>query len=312
MKISVDGGALNQKNNRHFGTSVFSENLVAALKRYDKNNKYFIYTFDDLKPKLFWLKGRVSVEELKQKKDVFLALNQAIPFFTSGKIISFCHGLSYYFYPQYYSKKDVARLNTQLKEMVKRSDKIIVSSKKVKKELKAITVKYLTVMKIVVIPFGIPYDMKHQLKVKSEKLKIDKYFLFVGNNQPIKNIQFIKKAFEEFRKSHKNYKLRIITKNVTRKKLRRLYRNAAALLTASHYESFNFPVLEALSQGCPVVGLKSAIIPELKAYVNLADNAEEFVEKMKKITKKPDAQSISRLYGKFNWKNYVKNLVKLY
>ena len=119
MKISVDGGALNQKNNRHFGTSVFSENLVAALKKYDKNNKYFIYTFDNLKPKLFWLKGRVSVEEFTRKKDVFLALNQAIPLFTSGKIISFCHGLSYYFCPQYYSKKDVIRLNEQLKEMIK-------------------------------------------------------------------------------------------------------------------------------------------------------------------------------------------------
>ena len=36
MKISVDGGALNPKNNQRFGTAVFSENLVKALSLYDK------------------------------------------------------------------------------------------------------------------------------------------------------------------------------------------------------------------------------------------------------------------------------------
>jgi len=307
MKISVDGGALNQKNNRHFGTSVFSENLVAALKKYDKNNKYFIYTFDNLKPKLFWLKGRVSVEEFTRKKDVFLALNQAIPLFTSGKIISFCHGLSYYFCPQYYSKKDVIRLNEQLKEMIKKSNIIIVSSQKVKNEL-VLMYQYIKT-KVVVLPFGIPFDMK-----RNKEKKRMKFFLYIGMDHPIKNIDFIKEAFKKFKgsKEFKDHKLILVTKNCPRKKLCRLYKNAAALLTASHYESFNFPVLEALSQGCPVIGLKSAIIPELKPYVNLAGNIESFVEKMKKITKKPDARSISRLYGRFNWENYVKNLVKLY
>ncbi|MDO9028782.1 MAG: glycosyltransferase, partial [Candidatus Roizmanbacteria bacterium] len=102
-------------------------------------------------------------------------------------------------------------------------------------------------------------------------------------------------------------------------KLKKLYQKATALLTSSYYESFNFPVLEALSQKFPVIGLTSAIIPEFETYVNLANNVEEFVEKMKKITKKPNVQSINlpagrqgQLYKKFNWKNYVKNLVKLY
>ncbi len=307
MKISIDGGALNPKNNQRFGTSVFSVNLVAALKLYDKKNQYFIYTFKNLKPKLFWLKARVSLEELKQKKDIFLALNQAIPLYTSGKIISFCHGLSYYFHPKLYSKRDVVRLKKQLEEMVKRSDKIIVSTEKVKHEFTSMY-RYIE-GKIIVLPFGIPFDMERG-GIKKKR----KYFIFVGNNQPIKNIQFIKTVFEKFKnlKGFKDYKLILVTKNCSRKKLCWLYRNATALLTASHYESFNFPVLEALSQGCPVVGLKSAIIPELETYVNLANNVEEFVEKMKKITKKPDVQSINQLYTNFNWKNYVKNLVKLY
>ncbi|MDO9028633.1 MAG: glycosyltransferase, partial [Candidatus Roizmanbacteria bacterium] len=289
MKISVDGGALNSKNNRRFGTSIFSENLVAALKRYDKKNQYFVYTFDNLKPKLFWLKGRVSLEELKQKKDIFLALNQAIPLYTSGKIITFCHGLSYYFHPQLYPKRDVVRLKKQLEEMLKRSDKIIVSSEKVKKELISIyrpclpAGRYIEA-KIIVLPFGIPSDME------SAKIKIkNKYFLFVANNQKIKNIDFILQSFNRLKQDikYKSFKLFLVGDwkeyenknqgiisigNVTRQKLKKLYQKATALLTSSYYESFNFPVLEALSQGCPVVGLPAAIIPEFETYVNLANN----------------------------------------
>lgn len=307
MKISVDGGALNQKNNKRFGTSIFSENLVKALHLYDKKNQYTIYTFDNLKPKLFWLKGRVSIEEFKNKKGIFLALNQAIPLYTSGKIISFCHGLSYHYFPELYSNRDVTRLNKQLNEMIKRSDKIIVSSVKVRDELLIINQSILD--KIIVLPFAIPMDMNSNNQTKREK-----YFLYVGINHPIKNIDFIKKAFKEFKKNPKysNFKLNILTENVSRKKLQKYYQQATALLTASHYESFNFPVLEAFSQGCPVVGLSSAIIPELKPLVNLANNKAEFITKMVKISVKPTVQSINRLYKKFNWKNYVNNLVKLY
>lgn len=330
MKISVDGGALNPKNNQRFGTSVFSENLVDALKLYDKKNQYFIYTFKNLKPKLFWLKGRVSIEEFINKKAVFLALNQAIPLYTSGKVISFCHGLSYYFYPQYYPKKDCQRLTNQLQEMLKRSDKIIVSSEKVKEELT--TINRFIINKIHVQPFCIPLDMLNTdttlMRPHSSCNSKHEYFLFVANNQKIKNINFVLQSFNRLKENieYEGYKLFLVGDwkkyenknkgivsigNVTRQKLKKLYKSASALLTSSHYESFNFPVLEALSQGCPVVGLKSAIIPELEIYVNLANNVEEFVEKMKKISTKPNVKSIN-LHKNFNWKNYVKDLVRLY
>lgn len=331
MKVSVDGGALNLKNNQRFGTSVFSDNLVKSLKLYDKKNKYRIYTFENLKPKFLWMKARVSIEEFKKKSDVFLALNQALPLYIAGKTISFCHGLSFHFFPQYYSKKDVTRLNKQLKEMIKRSDKIIVSSEKVKNEITSMLSTCLPAGryiegKIFVLPFGVPFDMSSYAKASADKKK---YFLFVANNQPIKNVNFILQSFNRLKSDTRfsQYKLNLIgdwkkydNKNagiksfgsISRDKLKNLYQKATALLTASNYESFNFPVLEALSQGCPVIGLKPAIIPELKGYVNLANNLDEFVENMKKIIIKPDVQLINQLYTQFNWKNYVKNLVKLY
>ncbi len=327
MKISVDGGALNAKNNQRFGTSIFSENLIKALQLYDKKNQYKLYTFENLKPKVFWMKVRVSIEEFVNKKDVFLGLNQALPLYVSGKTFSFCHGLSYYFFPQYYPKRGVIRLNKQLKEMIKRSDKIVVSSEKVKNELVSIY-RYIET-KVIVIPFGIPLDMLDKPALTRTTASKKKYFLFVANNQPIKNIDFILQSFNRLKcdNKFKDYKLYLVGnwkkyenkkkgiipyESLSRNKLKNLYQNATALLTASHYESFNFPVLEALSLGCPVNGLNSAIVPELKPYVNLADNIEKFVKNMKKIQIRPTLQSIKRLKYLFNWKNYVKNLVKLY
>jgi len=194
-------------------------------------------------------------------------------------------------------------------------------------------INYSVGKRVVVIPFGIPLDMmtkghpersegsptnvgfSNKLRDSSASPQNDKkrYFLFVGMDHPIKNIQFIKEAFRKFRelREFKCYKLILVTKNCSREKLRWLYRNATALLTASYYESFNLPVLEALSQGCPVIGLKSAIIPELRPYVNVVNNIDEFTEKMKTV-KKPSDQLINRLNKEFNWKNYVEKLVELY
>lgn len=324
MKISVDIAALCSKN--HFGNYVVTKNLIEAINLYDSLNEYYLYSFCKkplyrpinknihylkLSPKFFWMSLRVSLEEIRRKNNIFLALNQAIPFLTGAKVISFCHGLSYYFYPQYYPDS-YQKLKSQLETMVRKSVFIVVSSKKVKEEL--ISIYPHIEEKIKVLPFGIPSDMGDK-KSKLSARSTNKYFLFVGMDHPVKNINFIRKAFEQFRKNRdvKDYKLYLITKNISRQKLRELYQGSTALLTASFYESFNLPVLEALSFGSPVIGLKSAIIPELKPYVNLASSIDDFVDLMKSAArnklKRIDQQ---KLRFKFNWKSYIDNLKKLY
>ncbi|GIW64863.1 MAG: glycosyl transferase [Patescibacteria group bacterium] len=320
MKISVDFGAVEGKG--YYGTKIFSENLKKALLKYDKNNDYIFYDFKTVKPKLFWSQLGLSLAELKNKPDVFLALNQSIPFYVNGKIISFSHGLSYYFYPEYYSKHDVSRLKKQLSIMVKRSQVIIVSSIKVKNELEKISEKNKN-LKIINLPFGIPFDV---LEFKNFKKINKKYFLVVANNQPIKNLNFI---IENFLKAtvDKNFYLYVVTNNadglikeknikyflnISRFQLINLYSQSQALLTASFYESFNFPILETLFFANPVIALKSAAIPEFKNYVNIAKNEYEFINFLKKIPRKLDKKNIDELKEKFSWKKYVEKLIKLY
>jgi glycosyltransferase involved in cell wall biosynthesis len=303
MKISVDLGASFGKG--FFGTKIFSLNLKKALLKYDKNNQYFFYDEKTVWPKIFWMKLGVSLKEWQLKPDVFLALNQALPFYFHKKAIAFSHGFSFYFFPKCYPKNVFDRLNNQLKEMIKKADKIVISSKKVKDEFLLLFPKIED--KIYVLPFGIPFDC---LKEKPRKTK-EKFFLTISSSQPIKNFSFIKKTFFAFKKKNPDYKL-INVENIRRKKLISLYQKATSFLTASYYESFNLPVLEALSLGCPVVGLESAIIPELRDYVNLAKDEDDFLRLMKEIPKKPTTFLIKKLKEEFSWKKYVKKLVELY
>ncbi len=342
MKISIDGGGLCAQISTKFGNYTFTKNIIQALLRYDLKNNYSIYSFCSipfdihltplwkykiLLPTRLWMKLRVSIEEYIDKKDVFLGLNQAIPLYSHAKIISFSHGLSYYYFPHLY-RESYARLSTQLIPMVKNSAYIVVSSEKVKAEMKEA---YPWYKHVVSIPYGIPFDMENDTTLKrSHQNGNGKYFLFVGMNHPIKNIRFIVKSFLKFRsiKKYKDYKLILVgpmriknslingiqvIQEISREELKKLYQHATSYLTSSFYESFNLPVLEALSQNCPVIGLPSAIIPEFERYVSVVETKNEFINSM--ITtaegtfKKNDRKKIIKT---FSWEGYVRKLIKLY
>ena len=331
----MDGGAFCSSKTRRFGNYIFSHNLIKALQDFDKKNNYFIYSFCNkpqwfveekninykkIGPKFFWSKLAVGLEEIKNKKDIYLALNQSIPFFTKSKTISFSHGLSFLYlsklYPDSYSI-----MKKQLDDMVKKSSELIVSSIKVKQELLDF---YPKAKNIHVINFGVPFDMLEYKKVRKEK-----YFLFVGMNHPVKNIKFIVDTFQtfinnkefmdyklyligDFGEYKKNKKIKVIDDYITREKLKEYYSGAVGYLTASLYESFNLPVLESLACGTRVIGLEPAIIPELKQYATVCKNTQKFIDGMKYICSNPVFKKRTEIINMFSWKKYVDSLVKLY
>ncbi len=332
MKISVDAGALCSSNK--FGTYVVTQNIVKALSLYDKKNSYTGYLYKRtahlpssenfkykvLSPSLAWMSVRVSAEELIHPKDVYLGLSQAIPWLSGAKIISFLHGFSFYLHKDLYPDSYEA-LKDQVMFATSRSQKIVVSSIKVKKELG----EHFGYNDAVVIPFGIPFDMvTNQKSVKSER----PYFLFVGMSHQIKNIDFLVKAFTIFKEkpeykdfelllvgdhqkfSNENLGIRCVTAN--REEQASLYKNATGYLTASLYESFNLPVLEALAQNCNVVGRASAVIPELLPFVSVANEVEEFVSAMNGMANGKKNIDTKDLQARFNWDKYVNKLTGLY
>lgn len=314
MKISIDGGSLVRSESNKYGNQVVAENLINALLKNDTNNEYIVYK----NPSSIW-KISTAIAEYQNKKDIFLALNQYIPAVHPMRVLSFSHGLSFHFFPDLYP--DSARkMEQQVKNMMQISSRIIVSSAKVAGEY----ANEYGYSKTIVIPFGIPNDMTSI----SDKRKKGTYFMFVGMNHPVKNVEFVIKAFSSFKKmkAYENYSLILVgnfpdTLNgngvvvksaIGRGELKKLYRNAVACLSASHYESFNLPVLEALSQECPVIGLPSAIIPELKKYAKIADTEASFGNEMLNHIVTDPRTRRKEILEAFSWDLYAKRIISLY
>lgn len=325
MKIAVDVAALCAPENKRFGNYIFSKNLLNALSKYDKANEYYLYSFCDsdefagvanfhlvkLAPSAGFMKIRLPLAQFFSKCDVFLALNQAIPSFTNAKIIAFSHGLSFRYFPDLY-KNNRKRLEGQLEDMLKRGDHIIVSSLRVKREMKEIAPHF---HKISVMPYGVPFDIlnKPRLKKKSNE---NKYFLYVGMDHQVKRIDLITDSFSKAVKKAKAKGVKLILAgiggdSIKRDELTDLYRGASALITASYYESFNLPVLEALASGTAVIGLKSAIIPEFKKYVTRIENQQDLVDAIVDVMKKKPKR-VGFNPEEFSWKNYVEQLKNIY
>ena len=324
MKIGTDGGALSVDKNHQFGNYTFTVNLVKAIERYDRtNNQYILYTFTSpninfklgkkikikiIKPGYFWSKIGLSLAQITDKNDVFLALNQSIPIIRAKKIIGFSHGLAFYFFKKFYPES-WRRMFKQHQIMMKYCDFVVVPSVKVKEDFKNIFSDY---KKIKILPYGIPFDLK-MLK-KNEQQKKEKFFLAVGMNHQIKNFELLKKLFAQFREKYKQYqyKLIIINSGIRPLNLADYYKKATALLTTSFYESFNFPVLEALYLNCPVIGVSNAIIPELSNFALIAKNNKKFIELMNKVISQNINIDYQQIEENFSWKKYIKKLITLY
>lgn len=330
MKISLDIGALDNRN-APFGTYTFTKELVSGIRLYDQKNDYHYYSLTRLNKLFGWLKLAIPFQEIISRREVFLALSQAIPLFTPANIIGFSHGLSFKYFPELYGKR-AEIMDAQIRNMLKKCKYILVSSIKVKSDFKKF---YKTDFKIKVVPFGIPNVF---LKL-TNRYKRKKIILFVGNFQKIKNLEFLINSFSKMLKldgmsfykfvligDNQEYKIQTLIPNEIRKQIiilpkmthsevLKYYCEAACLVSASLYESFNFPVLEALSQNTKVVATESAIIPELREYVEIAGNNQKaFAKKIQQIVQQDTTSQNQRekLIKNFNWKNYIEKLNSLF
>ena len=116
------------------------------------------------------------------------------------------------------------------------------------------------------------------------------YFLYVGLLKAHKNLGVLLKAFQNLKRKleKESLKLEIIgtpdTKqpivrewmnqikddssislrsNISDNELKKLYRNAIALVHPSLYEGFGFPLLEAMASKTPIIASHTASIPEV-------------------------------------------------
>jgi glycosyltransferase involved in cell wall biosynthesis len=106
---------------------------------------------------------------------------------------------------------------------------------------------------------------------------------------------------------------------VSEERLKQLYREAFALVFPSHYEGFGLPIVEAMSQGCPVITRRNSSLEEVGGSAALYYNhtVEDLVQRMIDLENSPHLYlersrlSLSQA-RKFDWSVTAKYVLELY
>lgn len=176
--------------------------------------------------------------------------------------------------------------------------------------------------------------------------KTGDYWLFGGSFEPRKNIETLLVAYSNYADNHLHpkplwiaggagWKNKEITSRllplekrgfvrrlgyVPEEKLRELYRGAHALFFPSWYEGFGLPVLEAMTQGCPVICADRSSLPEVAGlavhYINPA-RPSEIQSAMSRLEQDPlYRQSLIKKgfaqAAQFSWERTAKQTLAFY
>ncbi len=241
--------------------------------------------------------------------------------------------------------KEKIYVKTVFSRAFKKSDRIITPSTFSLSEMVCHFPK--TVEKIEVIHNGVDFKKFSETQtiekltaIKNKYHLPRKFFLYVGNIKPHKNLQGLLQAFKVFSKdlSLNNYGLILIgqmqglrrpalisqlidsqsniklLENVTDSELTAFYTLAKALVLPSFYEGFGLPALEAMAGGCPVIAAKSSSLPEVcgeAAYYIDPHDIQSIALAMKKLAGDGVLRDTLRTKGfervqKFTWAASIK------
>ena len=178
------------------------------------------------------------------------------------------------------------------------------------------------------------------------RAKYGRYFLYVGNVYPHKNIEMLLSAYETYA-AHVERPARLVfvgpddyfyaklkrvigslafAKNITLlhnvadASLRQLYTRAIALLFPSRMEGFGLPAIEASALGCAVICSDIPVFHEILGsnaiFVDTTD-ANRFSQALIRVDREPikndeSAKLIAQIVAKYSWTRMVQKTVWVY
>lgn len=364
MRIGIDVRLWNET-----GVGRYIRNLTEELYKIDKNNNYVLFCLKEDAEKIEknFANWKItvadfrwhSIEEqiyfpkylyrenldlmhfpyfslpIRYNKPFVVTIHDLIIYnFSTGKASTL--PWPFYYLKLFFYKKIISRA-------VLKSKKIIVPNESVKKDI--ISVFPATKNKIAITNEG--FDAKIQEGNASlGKVRDKKYFLYVGNAYPHKNLDRLISAFEKFKSANKNntelvlvgkndFFYNLIEKKIKKEKLSDihilcnvsdadlggLYAHAEALVAPSLAEGFGLPPLEAMASKCLVL---ASDIPAFKEvcknnviYFDPLDikSIVKAMEKAYTLDKKEKEQYIARgviRSGEFSWKEMAAQTLLTY
>lgn len=295
LKIAIDAGSLSDQLEQHTGTATIVETLIQEIIRWDRKNRYILYSFAPISRSLFAGSSHVTNKVLprmgfkniwmplafrRDKPDAFIALSQVMPK-GAPPTIGFIYDIAFIKYPRMYKNRDELKANTQ--ELIRQAQHMVTLSDAAQTDiLKRFDIKLKHIS--VVYP-GVRTDF---VPKGPRIIDTKPFFMYVGGLRPTKNIPKLLEAFFYFKKNNPQYRLLIIgesvhpdpeilatleryklkssvifKKNIRTEDLPKYYRGAQALLQPSLYEGFGLPVIEAMACGCPVIVNNASSLPEI-------------------------------------------------
>ena len=314
MKIGIDCRLWNET-----GVGRYIRNLVWELADLDKNNEYVLF-----------VQKRFNTSDLRLKNERWKVIETEIHWHSIEEQTKFPQVLNqenldlmhfpYFSHPVFYNKPFVVTIHDLIinkfstgkastlpypfyllkrfgyglvmNHAVNNSRKIIVPLDAVKNDV--ISTFGVTDEKVQVTHEGVESRIKNHESRKNTKYEMPntKYFLYVGNAYPHKNLEFLIDAFGEFTNDTKDeVKLVLVGKddffykrlhkkieeekieniifkhNADDEELYALYAKAIAFVSASKMEGFGLPPLEAMSASCLV------LVSEIPAFKEVCKDA---------------------------------------
>ena len=361
MRIGIDVRLWNQT-----GVGRYIRNLVIELSKIDKKNEYVLFAgkedYENIKSQISNIKWKIVKADIKwhsiaeqikfpkilEKENLNLVHFPyfSLPILYKKPYVVTIHDLIINHYPTgkastlfpllYYSKLLAYKYIIYMG--AKNAKKIIVPSVSTKNEV----IDHLKISGNKIAVTKEAANLATSRKPRAASQKYGKYFLYVGNAYPHKNLERLIKAFNEITREYKDLRLvfvgnkdyfyqKLEKENISDKivfygkatddELLDFYSNAIALVSPSLMEGFGLPILEAMTNNCLVlcsdIPAFREIAKETVIYFNpysISDIKEKLLfacsndsnhwNKFKKMAKTKEKE--------FSWEKMAKETLKVY
>lgn len=369
MKVGIDCRLWNET-----GVGRYTKNLVLNLLAIDKSNDYVFFAqskdidqikfqissirqaqdrnfkFQIIKADIRWhtLAEQLELPKILNKENLDLVHFPyfSVPIFYKKPFVITIHDLILNHYPTgqastlplpfYYIKNIGYRF--VISQAARKAKQIIAVSQATKKEI----IDHLNTSdnKISVIYEG--FDSQISTNKKQNPFN-KKYFLYVGNAYPHKNLNVLISAFQKFQEKHHDVLLVLVGKEdyfykqlkekiyslhldanvliygyATDEDLSVLYEHAISLIIPSKMEGFGLPGLEAMAHRCSVICSDIPVFKEIYNNVPIyfdKNNSDDLLEKMEAVYVKLPHEQVKRGLDRvkdFSWKKMAEETLNVY
>lgn len=327
---------------RLFGSSFRANKQLKTVAKelLDETNistKPNIHSFPPSFLKTMWYTaGRLHIESLMPKIDVFHAWEELIPPTYKTPTVATIHDLALFKFEKIAHPKTKEKHTLALRRLMDTKSHVIAVSQQTKRDL--LELFSFPEDHVHVVPEAVPQEIifPESVLLSSEKLKhlgvTRPYFLWVGVNEPRKNFPKALEAWRQFSKTHDfivvgsagtaeikpEQGLKVLG-GVGMVELASLYKNAELLLFPSMYEGFGLPILEAFQYGCPVVTSTISAMSETAAdaaFLVSPSEVDSIVagihEALNKGKRSALQEKMKKRVKSFSWKKSAKATLEVY